>query len=63
MFMRPKKKLRGFPHVFRNPLFPIPNLRPFPSSLGAREPISVTSPFDLLGKKGTMMQKVSIGQG
>jgi hypothetical protein len=33
----PKKKLRRFPHVFRNPLRP-----------GAREPISVVIPVDLL---------------
>jgi hypothetical protein len=44
-------------------LHPVPNLSACPSSPGAREPISVVVPFDLLGKREAMMQKVNFGHG
>jgi hypothetical protein len=45
------KKLRGIPHIFCDPLGPIPNLSTCPPRPGAREPIPVTIPFDYLRKK------------
>jgi hypothetical protein len=47
--------LKGFPHVCRNPLRPIPNLTPCPSSTAARESISVAILLDLSRKKKVMM--------
>jgi hypothetical protein len=38
-------------HVFRNSLRPIADLTISPYSFGARESISVATPFDLLRKK------------
>jgi hypothetical protein len=53
-----KKIGDGFP-VF----FVIPNLTKRPSSPAARESISAAIPFNLLGKKGTMMQNADVGHG
>jgi hypothetical protein len=46
-----------------DPLRPILNLTICPSSTGAREPISVVIPFDLLRKKEAMMQKAIVSFG
>jgi hypothetical protein len=46
-----KKEMRGFPHVFRKPLRPIPNLTTCPSSPAAEEPISVAILSNLPRKK------------
>jgi hypothetical protein len=49
--------------VLRDPLRPFPNITTCPSSPGARKPISVTIPVDLLGKKRTMIQKAIVSHG
>jgi hypothetical protein len=54
----PKKKFRVFPHVFRNPLSPIPN--PRPSSSDAREPISVSVLLNLKRKRRIMIKDVNV---
>jgi hypothetical protein len=41
----------------------IPNPSPCPSSLGAREPISVAIPLVLPRKKAALMQKVNVSHG
>jgi hypothetical protein len=42
---------------------PIPNPSPCPSSPGAREPISVVIPFDLLRKNRALMQNANVNHG
>jgi hypothetical protein len=54
------KKLRGFPHVFRNPLRPIPYLATCLSSPAAREPVSVVISVDLPRKRKVMMEDVNV---
>jgi hypothetical protein len=56
----PKKKLQWY---FRHPMRPIPNLTTCPTSPAAREPISVAIPFDLLRKRGAVMQMANVGHG
>jgi hypothetical protein len=60
-----KVSARGFPHVFRNPQFRIPNPSTGSTIPGARESIPVVIPFDLSRKKkkGAMMQKANVGDG
>jgi hypothetical protein len=53
----PKKKWEGVSSV------PIPNLSTCPSSPAAREPIFVAILFDLLRKKGALMQKTNVNHG
>jgi hypothetical protein len=53
----------GFPHVFINPVRPIPNRTTRPSIPVARESISVAIPFDFLKKKEAMMQKANVSYG
>jgi hypothetical protein len=52
-----------FPHGFRDPLRPIPNITTGPFSRGTRESTSVATPFDHLRKKGAMMQKANVSHG
>jgi hypothetical protein len=47
-------------HVFRNLLRPIPNLTTCPSSLGAREPISVAILLNLIRKRRELMDDVNV---
>jgi hypothetical protein len=60
-----QKKLRRFPHVFRNSLRPVPNLNTCPSSPSAIEPISVSIPFDHVRKKEAITQeaKANVSHG
>jgi hypothetical protein len=51
---------RGFLHVFRNLLRPVPNLITCSPSPNAREPISVVITFYQLRKKGAVMQKANV---
>jgi hypothetical protein len=56
----PKKRL---PHVFRNPLCPIPNLTTSLSFPGARDPIFSVTPFNQPRKKDAKMQKSNVSHG
>ncbi|SAL95709.1 hypothetical protein [Absidia glauca] len=55
--------MRGFLHVFRKLLSPIPDPSPCPSSPASREPISVAITIDLQRKRRVMTQKVNVSQG
>jgi hypothetical protein len=60
---QPGKRIGRVFTFFCNHLRPNANLTTCPSSPGTREPISVAIPFDQLGKKGALMQKVNVSPG
>jgi hypothetical protein len=53
------KKIEGFPMFFVVPCVQ-PNLTTYTSSHGVREPISAATSFDLLRKRGVIMEDVNV---